>query len=236
VKLENSTIHDWVIDCIDLVYPRLCAGCGCTLLTREREVCLICVQELPRTGYQTRLKNNPVYDALTGLLPLAGSAAWVYYEPDSLSQRLIHSMKYKDRPEIATALGRVCVSELSNFLLLPAKTVVIPIPLHPEKLRIRGYNQAGIFAKAIAKGLNLACDEKILQRIRHTESQTGKDRPARRTNMQNAFQVNKPFSSPVLLVDDVATTGATLEAAGAALVKAGVTDIFVLTLACVQAA
>ena len=206
---------------IDLFFPKVCAGCHTILITNETVFCTNCRHELPLTQYHLDPKNEAV-KKFYGKIAIEHASALLYFNKKGIVQELIHNLKYKGHEEIGTVLGNWYMEDLKELILETPFDVVIPVPLHPKKFRERGYNQVTTFGKALAKGLNISYNDTLLYRKKYSKTQSKKNLIGRSENIENIFDVhfteenqNKHF----LIVDDVLTTGATLEACSKALLK-----------------
>jgi len=206
---------------IDLFFPKVCAGCHTILITNETVFCTVCRHELPLTQYHLDPKNEAV-KKFYGKIAIEHASALLYFNKKGIVQELIHNLKYKDHEEIGTVLGNWYVEDLKELVLETPFDIVIPVPLHPKKFRERGYNQVTTFGKALAKGLKIDYNDAVLYRKKYSKTQSKKNLIGRSENIENIFDVlfteenqNKHF----LIVDDVLTTGATLEACSKALLK-----------------
>jgi len=219
-------------DFVQLFFPRACVGCSQGLLRGERWLCSQCLRDLPLTQYH-HWPDNPVYERLLGRLPIASAQALLHFRKDSITQRLLHALKYGGRPELGAFLGRVYGKMLADGPHEPWDAIV-PVPLHRSRLRRRSYNQSECFARGLAEELHLPIIKTALVRDQATETQTRKDRAHRWENMQQAFaMVNGTAVAGlrILLVDDVVTTGATLEACGRQLLEAGCATLSIVCIA-----
>ncbi|MFQ6602320.1 ComF family protein [Flavobacterium sp. C3NV] len=206
---------------IDLFFPKVCTGCHTILITNETVFCTVCRHELPLTQYHLDSKNEAV-KKFYGKIAIEHASALLYFNKKGIVQELIHNLKYKGHEEIGTVLGNWYVEDLKELALETPFDVVIPVPLHPKKFRERGYNQVTTFGKALAKGLKIDYNDAVLYRKKYSKTQSKKNLIGRSDNIENIFDVifteenqNKHF----LIVDDVLTTGATLEACSKALLK-----------------
>nr|WP_276597868.1 phosphoribosyltransferase family protein [Flavobacterium azizsancarii] len=176
---------------------------------------------MPLTQYHLDPKNEAV-KKFYGKIAIEHASALLYFNKKGIVQELIHNLKYKGHEEIGTVLGNWSVEDLKEIVLEIPFDIVIPVPLHPKKFRERGYNQVTTFGKALAKGLNIDYNAAVLYRKKYSKTQSKKNLAGRSDNIENIFDVisteenrNKHF----LIVDDVLTTGATLEACSRALLK-----------------
>lgn len=212
-EIRSSFLH--------LLFPHVCVGCGSDIISESNELCLHCTQELPATNFEQH-SNNPVEKRFWGRLPLQNATASFYFSKESLMQRLIHQFKYKQNKELGLQLGRLMgdILKKSNRFKIDA---LVPLPLFPKKEALRGYNQAEVLCNGIAEILDLPVLNNVITRPRHTETQTRKGRIERWKNIEGKFHLVNPKAikdKHILLVDDVITTGATLESCGAELLKA----------------
>ena len=217
-------INRYLTDLISLLFPKTCAGCDTPLVYGENLICTACWHHLPFIPPSDRIR--PLQ---TGL-----SASFLYLIDSSRVQRMIHQLKYHNHPEIGHLLGQQYGKILQDMLPFRAADVLIPIPLHPRKLRKRGYNQSTFIAQGLSCALQMPLAEKGLIRTRITTSQTQKNRYERYENMESAFQLGDGaaiLEKHILLVDDVLTTGATLEACAAVLLAGGARKVDAITIA-----
>jgi ComF family protein len=222
-EIKNSFLH--------LLFPHICAGCGSDILTEESVLCMRCINEMPETNFEI-YPNNPVEKIFLGRLPLLGATAQFYFTKESLVQHLMHQFKYKRNKELGLQLGRIMGTQIKQSGRFGVDAL-IPVPLFPGKEKRRGYNQATILCKGIAETINIPVLDKVIIRPQHTFSQTKKGRIERWKNMEGKFILADPESisnKHLLLVDDVVTTGATLEACGNELLKAAGVQLSVATL------
>jgi ComF family protein len=204
----------WLIDdFISLLFPRICAACGNSLWKREETVCLSCEYHLPRTNFHLSLE-NPVSRLFWGRVTLENAAAFLFFNKGSKVQRLIHQLKYKGRKDIGIWLGVQYGQLLKNTPSYQSVQLVVPVPLHRRKMMKRGYNQSEQFAVGLGESMKIPVMPEAVCRKKETETQTKKSRFRRWQNVAEVFEVTDPLpleSKHILLVDDVITTGATLE-------------------------
>lgn len=220
-------------DVISLLFPELCNGCGTHLYYGEKEICTKCLADLPFTDDHL-FKENQVAKQLWGRLPCNAAMAMLYFRKATKVQNLIHSLKYKDQTAVGVKLGNILGEKLKLSELYAGIDLIIPVPLHPKKERLRGYNQCKYIADGIAEVLNVKVSDLHLTRKTATASQTKKSRYDRYENMHDVFQVNQAEELEnlhVLLIDDVITTGATLEACGNALLMANIAKLSIAAIA-----
>lgn len=212
-EIKDSVLH--------LLFPHICAGCGSDILHEESVLCMRCIDAIPETNFELH-PNNPVEKTFWGRLPLTGATAQFYFTKESLMQHLMHQFKYKGNKELGMQLGKIMGEQIKKSARFEADALV-PLPLFPAKEKRRGYNQATILCEGMAEAMNLPVLDKIISRPQHTETQTKKGRIERWKNMEGKFILSDADAiknKHLLLIDDVVTTGATLEACGNELLKA----------------
>lgn len=223
----------FVRDAFALLFPELCAACNQSLVHQERCLCTHCIYNLPVTHFYLD-KDNLAARQLMGHAAIEEVDSFLYFSSGSSIQRIIHQIKYKNGYPTAEFLGELYGLQLKETSIFKSCDLIIPVPLHKKRLRSRGYNQSDYFAKGLSKILNIPTDCKNLIRASNNESQTNKSRPQRFENVKDIFKLNHPKSltdKHILLVDDVLTTGATLEACSAALLKIPGVKVSIATLA-----
>lgn len=220
-------------DFAHLFFPHVCAGCGTDNLSRQSPLCLYCVNRLPITNFHLHA-NNPVEKYFWGRMPLAAATALCHFTTGSLIQQLLHQLKYKGNKEAGDFLGRMMGQSLKNAARFQGIDMLIPLPLFAARQKKRGYNQSAVLCNGMAAVLQLPVNQHAVLRLSATETQTHKNRIERWMNMEGKFELADPAAitgKHLLLVDDVVTTGATLEACGHELLKAGAVTLSIATLA-----
>jgi ComF family protein len=216
-----------------LVYPRLCMGCNKPLLEEEEILCLNCnVYNIPRTAYH-HIAENETAMRFAGRIPVQGATSFAYFANEGLLQHLLHELKYNDREDIGVYLGRQLGYDLQQTNWASAIDAIVPVPLHPEKEKLRGYNQSQRIAEGMGSVLGLPVMAAAVSRVRNTDSQTQKSREERIENMKEAFSVTEPQKvqgKHLLVIDDVLTTGATIETCALALLAIPGVTISVATI------
>lgn len=223
-------------DLLSLLFPESCYACNGALARGEKYICTACSIKLPYTDFHLHgaTELNPLQRRFWGKVPVRFAFAYLYFMPKGRVQRLLHRLKYKGAQELGEHLGQRYGSVLTDYQYNQQFDVIVPVPLHTYKLRRRGYNQAECFAKGLGTSMGLPHHALALSRTKDTSTQTRKNRLDRWQNVEQVFQVVKPHQIKgmhVLLVDDVMTTGATLEACARALLAAGATEVSVATIA-----
>jgi ComF family protein len=215
-----------------LFFPHTCVGCGSDVIDTDRFICLQCVNDLPHTNFAMH-STNPVEKKFWGRIPVASAMSEFYFSKTSVIQNLIHEFKYKGNKKIGHYLGNMIGKSLINSNRFPIDAI-IPLPLFEKKEKKRGYNQAEILCYGISEELNIPVIKNNVIRMIHTETQTKKGRLERWTNVEKVFFVKHPESlenKHLLLVDDVITTGSTLEACGSKILKVKNVKLSIATLA-----
>lgn len=205
----------------NLFFPKVCAGCHSLLMTNENVICTSCRHEMPLTQYHLDT-NNEAVKKFYGKIEVEHASAFLYFNKKGIVQELIHNLKYKGYEEIGTVLGDWYVEDLKSIQPKVPFDAVIPVPLHRKKFKERGYNQVATFGNALSKGLGIDYNETILFRKKYSKTQSKKNLLGRSEGIENLFDVSfseENHNKHFLLVDDVLTTGATLEACSRALLK-----------------
>jgi len=211
----------------------LCYACGSHLMRNESLICTECYVVIPRTNYHNEA-DNPVAQLFWGRCLIEKAAAFSYYNKGSRIRNLIHNLKYKGIREIGYELGRIYGLSLETSGFTSDIDLIIPVPLHPAKKRIRGFNQSETISLGIADVVNLPVDVKSLARTTVSATQTKRSRYERWTNVEGIFNVIEPeaiIGKHILLVDDVITTGSTIESCTNELLKIEGVKVSVAALA-----
>jgi ComF family protein len=206
-------------DFLSLIYPRHCEACDNHLFKHEVYVCNYCRLNLPKNNYHID-HDNELLKMLAGRVPLIYGLSFYLFEKSGKVQKLLHAIKYQHQKELAEFLGKLYAEDLKTAGCLKDVDVLLPIPLHKNKLRARGFNQSEWYARGLSENLNKTLDVTSLVRIKETATQTKKKKYQRWENVEGIFTVENTTAlkdKHVLLVDDVITTGATIEAAWLAL-------------------
>ena len=217
----------------ELLFPRLCVVCGDKLIEQEQWICLHCLHHIPRTNFHLN-HDNPVAQLFYGRVEIEYATAFFNFSKGSKYQSLLHSLKYKGMKELGEEIGKHFGIDLIQSPEFSSVDVICPVPLHPQKERKRGYNQSWWIASGIAKQMNKELSADNLKRITATETQTRKSRFARWQNVEGIFELSDPESfsgKHVLLIDDVVTTGSTLEACAASIISKTDAQVSIATLA-----
>jgi ComF family protein len=220
-------------DLLELFYPDLCITCGDRLVSQEKYVCFNCWSDLPLSRFH-RDPENPVARLLWGRVNIESAASYFHYRKGSKYQKLIHFIKYKGLKELGQEAGMRFGRDLKEAPLFSGIDCIVPVPLHPRKQKKRGYNQSEWIARGVSAAMGKSLVNGNLIRNRDSSTQTRKSRFERWQNVEDIFEVLRPheFSgSHILLVDDVVTTGSTLEACAFQLLKAENTKVSAATLA-----
>ena len=199
-------------DILSILFPKYCIGCQQICSSKENFLCPSCRHELRETSFHLQ-PNNPMKEKFWGRIPIEQAMALLYYQKGGVTQKLIHALKYQGQEQIGKWLGEWYAQRLLASNSLQTVEVVIPVPLHPKKMKKRGYNQVTLFGKAIAQALQVPFLEDVLLKQTYTSSQTKKHWLERQESHSEQLFLAKiaPIQNKhILLVDDIVTTGATL--------------------------
>lgn len=206
---------------IDLFFPPVCASCQSFLVSNENVICTSCRHNMPLTNHHLNPENE-AFKKFYGRISVEYASAMLFFHKKGIVQELIHNLKYKKQEEIGTVLGDWYAEDLKNSSIIKTVDEIIPVPLHKRKLRERGYNQVTLFGKALSDGLNIIYNPNLLIRNRYSKPQSKKTFLNRSDGIETIFDViftEKDHNKHFLLIDDVVTTGSTLEACSHALLK-----------------
>ncbi len=220
-------------DFVNTIFPNNCVCCSEPLYRQEEFVCISCFNELPETDFEANT-NNPAAKLLSGLTNFNTCIPLYYYLKAGKVQNILKSMKYKNGAKLCQHMGKQLGLKLQSYPSLQDITSIIPVPLHPKKQKIRGYNQSEMLADGVSAVLDIPVDTDILTRIHDNSTQTNKSRNERWQNVSHIFSLNymeKITGGHILLIDDVITTGSTVEACCSVLNEATDIRISIATLA-----
>lgn len=224
--------------CLHFLYPETCAGCGKELHTNERVLCWRCAEQLPFTRFENEIR-NPVFMELAGRIKVEFATAILVFKKQGIVQNMLHGLKYHGRSETGLFLGRITGERLKASSAFNVPDFMIPVPLHPQKEKKRGYNQSLRIAEGISEYFPKMTIEKTLLKKRNvSESQTRKNRAARWENAKESFclsdtalQETRFAGRHFLIVDDVFTTGATVESCARQILRIPGARVSVITIA-----
>jgi len=228
-----KTILRLLNDLLFLIYPQVCEVCNNVLAEHEHQICTKCLYELPKTNYHLNI-DNPVNQLFWGKVKINSATSYFFFKKGSKFRKLIHKFKYSGKKEIGFELGKKFGNQLAESVYFKDIDIIIPVPLHPDKLKKRGYNQSNWLAKGISKTMNKLIDNHSLCRKVFTDTQTKKNRHERWENVKSAFEIIDSESlknKHILLIDDVVTTGATLEACASIILEIENTKVSIATIA-----
>ena len=229
VKYAKRLLTDFIYT----LYPRNCLNCSNILVANEDFLCTQCLLDLPKTDFHLE-PDNILFQNFAHVSLVSEAFAFWHFNPSGVAQSVLHALKYHDKPEIGRFFGAMYGRELSASREDLEVDLILPIPMHWKKQRIRGYNQSNEIAKGLSSELGIPVLLDGLSKVRHTQSQTKKNRLQRWENVEESFQILKPtslYDQRIMLVDDVITTGATVSAIADQLVKCDVASITVCALA-----
>ena len=224
------------VNLLKLIYPEVCNGCNTLLIKGETVICTACLHELPYT-FHHETQANEMDRKFYGLLPISFCLSMLYFHKTGVVQQLIHNLKYKNKQEIGVFLGELYADDMKKYEKMQSITHIIPVPLHKKRFVERGYNQIDTFCETLACALEIPLEKNLLYRNRYSKSQTKKSKTERASIKESLFEVTgyEHLTYPhFLLVDDVITSGATLEACARELLKIPNAKVSILTIAYAQ--
>lgn len=218
---------------LNLFFPKVCLGCSSYLGDNEKHICALCRHDLPLTHFHTNNEEH-LKNVFYGRLKLEEATSLLHFSKKGIVQQLMHNLKYRGQEDVGLFLGQWLGDELKNIDSYKTIDVVIPVPLHTSKLRKRGYNQVTKFGQEIAAALQVEFNTTVLHKTTATKTQVFKDRLKRFIAGDPVFRIIENESlkgKHILLVDDIITTGATIEACANALLTIDDIKISVATMA-----
>ncbi len=221
------------LDFFHLFFPRTCLICNKSLYKHEKFICQSCLKELPRS-YFHMMKENPVDQTFWGRVNIEKATSFLIYSKDNKAKEILHEIKYKGKKALATEIGEIFGKELMAESYFDSIDIVLPVPIHPQKKLQRGYNQSDYLAYGLADVFGVKVESNALKKILHNSTQTNKNRFERWQNVEDVYQVSDAVDlqgKHILLVDDVVTTGATLEACAKKLLEIPDSKISIATIA-----
>jgi ComF family protein len=233
LKQGIHTLLDILKNFAALAFPDTCCACGTILFAQETHLCLHCRALLPKTRFHKNRENH-LTKIFWGRLQLETGTSLYYFQKGGKVQRLIHQFKYKGNTKLGFYLGQLLGRSIRLSSHYKDIDCIIPVPLHPKRERRRGFNQSAVIASGIASSLSVPCPTHLLVRKEYTETQTRKNRFSRWQNVAEVFETPEPealINKSVLLVDDVITTGSTLEACAQKLLAIKGVRVWIATLA-----
>jgi len=216
-----------------MFYPHYCLGCGSDLIMPTEQLCLQCTASLPYTGFAS-MPGNPVEQVFEGRISFRFAFSEFYFSKGKIIQTLIHQLKYNGNRKVGIYLGTLIGMSLLSASRIEPPDVLIPLPMFAAKEFKRGYNQAAVVCEGISLQTGIPVDKTSVTRNRATETQTRKHRIERWLNVDGSFQINDEHAlkgKHVLLVDDVITTGATMEACAQSILQTSNTQISIAAIA-----
>jgi ComF family protein len=233
--MANSIFPALIRDFVALIFPDYCLACKNSLVKGEKLICTRCIVQMPQTNYHLD-EDNPLKVRLSNRIPLRYAMAFLKFSKSGKVQSVLHALKYKKEPALGILLGNVYGDRMAAAGLSGEFELILPVPLHKSRKRKRGYNQSAKFAEGLSQKLGIPFSDDLLERTIKTETQTRKSKLSRWQNVTEVFRVKDEKAvqnKNILLVDDVITTGATLEACGNFLIQAGCRS---LSIACIAEA
>lgn len=228
-KNQTSALKDVLEDFISLLFPNSCIACQGDLHRNEGLICTYCRHSLPLTNYH-QFEDNPLAQRFWGRVSVTHAFAYLKYIKHGKVQRIIHALKYQGLEEIGELMGRWYGTELKKANFHQQFDLILPVPLHKARQKQRGYNQSDSFAKGLSQALAIPWSSSVLKRVKANNTQTNKSRYHRWLNVKDLFvvaTVEEVQAKRILVVDDVITTGATIEACLHSLIEAGCASVSV---------
>ena len=226
-----NILKKYFSDFTELLYPLVCPVCNNKLSANDISICLSCTGKLPETNFHND-DDNETAKIFWGRIPVEFATSFLRFEKGGIAQQLMHKLKYKGHQQIGIDLGRIFASRIGNTKINECN-IIIPVPLHKNKLRKRGYNQSTLIAEGMSSILNIPVSKEILTRKIKTQTQTYLKKYERWENVKDVFycsDISGIKDKHVLIIDDVITTGATIEACANVLLEAGAKKISIATL------
>lgn len=234
MQTRPYTIRTISADFLHLIYPEKCLSCNQELAISEKHICSICNAQLTESNFHLFTEPSPVDQLFWGRTPIESTYAHLFFEKGKTSQAILFSLKYRNATAVGRYFGKIIGARLKKLEKFSQIDVVIPVPLHPRKEFIRGYNQSSYLAKEIAREMDINFDKTTIKRIKFNETQTRKNRFQRWDNVQGLFAIKPKIKSynHIMLVDDVITTGSTIDSIASKILEiTPKTKISVVTLA-----
>lgn len=229
----KTILAGFLEDFVALIFPRYCLACYHSLVKGEDLICTPCMLEMPHTLSHLD-QDNPLKTRLAVRIPITHAFAIFRFSKSGKVQKLLHELKYRQQPEVGVSLGRMYGEKLAAVGYERAWDLIVPIPLHASRQRKRGYNQSQKFAEGLSEKLGIPVVPDIVKRTHRTETQTRKSKRHRWENVRTVFELcrqDEIKGRKILLVDDVVTTGATLEACATILLDGGCLELSVACIA-----
>ena len=211
----------WFSDFLSLIFPRVCQSCRTPLLKGEQTICTKCIATLPYTRYW-EYNDNPVAQKFWGQVDIVAATSLLHFRKGTKIRKLVHLLKYKGNTDVGYKLGLLLGSNIKQNSHFSDVDIVVAVPLHPKKQKKRGYNQSDFIADGVAEALGATPMPNLIRRKQNNETQTRKNRVERYQNVRSIFEVPEPSLATgkhILIVDDVITTGATVESCAAELLS-----------------
>ncbi len=227
-------INNWISDLQHLIYPQFCHGCGTDAVSEREILCINCLQKLPETNFFITKDNLVEKKLLASLLIELGGSAY-FFTKESILEKLMYDLKYHDGKKCGNYLGKMTGQLMQQASWANEIDLIIPMPMHKSKEFKRGYNQALSIAEGMSEILGKPANGNAVTRLKNTETQTHKGRIDRILSLEDIFKVNKPEilqGKHILLVDDVVTTGSSIDSCGNELLKIDGTKISIATVGC----
>lgn len=221
---------------LSLFFPSLCLWCENALLVTEKYICIGCELQLPKTNFHLT-PGNAAEKTFYGRVAIENTSSFLFFQKGNITQQVVHTLKYKQQPQLGIFLGENYAYALKQCDWIKTIDIIIPVPLHKKRLAERAYNQSQMFARGLSQVLNIPYFTHCIEKGASTSSQTKRSRFSRWKNMEDSFLITDTtllIGKNILLVDDVITTGATLEACAIEILKIPNTKVSIATIAYTQ--
>ena len=232
LKLKSAEIARGLLE---LIYPELCPFCMCEQPMHNHLICLKCLSDLPLTNHHRDPLENELAATFWGRMPVAAAASLLFFSSKGKARKLIRRIKYEGRTDIGIEAGKVMGSYLNKSEIFRRVDLIVPVPLHPQKKASRGFNQCDLLARGMSEVLGIPWEPNAVKRVRNNPSQTNLGRDHRFDNSKSLFNVENTEiikGKNILLIDDIITTGATLESCGMEILESGANGLYIATLGC----
>jgi ComF family protein len=234
INVKTVKLSHFLRDFIDLIFPRSCEGCEKALAGNEEVLCTACRISLPRLS-RDGLSSGVLQYKFVNEPAIVFTHSFLLFTKKGRVQKLLHALKYRGKKEVGVLLGTMFGQELLANGLLPDADLIVSVPLHEKKRSSRGYNQSDLLAEGFSNATGIPWSGDLLIRNRYTETHTGKNKAERRENVSGVFAVKGQLNAKkIIVIDDVLTTGATLEECVHTLKQAGCPEFYILTIALAQ--
>ncbi len=227
-----KTLLEYINDFLNLFYPETCSVCNNSLYKYEKIICTECIYKIPKTKYHTS-PNNPIYELFIGRVNIQAATALMFFSKGSIYNNMIQNLKYKGKKKIGYEMGLILANEIKDTHPYNKVDIILPIPLHKNREKKRGYNQSEWIAKGLSEILKIPIDTLSIYRNVNTKTQTKKTKEERWDNVESIFSIKKTdnlVNKHILIVDDIITTGSTIESCSHTVLSIPNTKVSIVTI------